>query len=143
MTKLFNEYWRTKKETADFEAKFNDEQEALERKADEVRDMQKQLQEQADTLSETEKRDLEERIENAVRELRDYRDRASDRLRREKQRIDQDIIEDLRKAVGGYGTREGYSMIFRESMLLHAAQTYDLTDEILGQVNSEKAGASG
>lgn len=137
MTKLFNEYHRTKTETVKFEAKFNEEQETLKRKADEVAELQKQLQEQGSSLSEADRRDLEDRIEEASRNVRNYRDLASARLRREKQRIDKEILESLQEAVGNYGTREGYSMIFRESMLLHGAQTFDLTDEILRQVNSQ------
>ena len=143
MTRLFNEYHETKTATANFEKDWNDAQEAINRKADEVRELKEQLQETSDTLSEQQRRNLEERIAEAERDVKDYYDLSLKKLRREEQEIKRKLLEKLQKAVNDIGVSEGYSMIFRESVLLHGAQTFDLTDEILRKVNSEKTGASG
>ena len=143
MTKLFNEYQETKTKTALFEKDWNDAQEEINRRAERVRELNERLEGQESTLSENDRRGLEEQIAEAERDVKDYYDLSLKRLRRREQEIKKELLEKLQKAVDDYGTREGYSIIFRKSTLLHAAQTFDLTDEILRQVNTEETGASG
>jgi outer membrane protein len=144
VTKLFNEYQETKIRTAEFEKEWNDAQEEINQKAEPLRELQQRLQEQASTLSEDDRRELENQIAEAERDARDLRDLLARRLRRREDEIKKELLEKLEKEVDDYGTREGYSMIFRQSMLLHAAPTYDVTDEILRRVNTTSdTGTSG
>jgi len=121
MTRLFNEYHRTQIEADLFDAKWGKAQDELDKKADHIRELQKQRDETADSLSEAEK--AEEQKTKA--------------LRAEKQDLDKKLLGELRDAIKDYSTRQGYSMVFNESMLLHGAEPYDLTDEILRQVNKD------
>gem|GEM_PF-2847269 len=144
MTKLFNEYQETKIRTAVFEKEWNDAQEEINQKARRLEELKNRLQEQSVTLSENEKRQLESQIDEAERDVKDYYELSLKRLRRREDEIKKELLDKLQKEIDGYGTREGYSMIFRESILLHAAPTYDLTDEILRRVNTQsETGTSG
>jgi outer membrane protein len=145
MSKLFNEYQETKIRTAVFEKEWNDAQEEINQKARQLEELKNRLQEQRDTLGETEKRQLESQIDEAERDVKDYYELSLKRLRRREDEIKKELLDKLQKEIDDYGTREGYSMIFRESTLLHAAPTYDLTDEILQLVNNTQSetGTSG
>ena len=136
MKKLFNEYHRTITVRAEFEAKFNKEQEELDRKRAPLDKLQQELEEKGDTLSAEQRRELEERYREELRALMDYRERKNRDLRREEERAERELLEELHKAVNDYGTSEGYSIIVRKSSLLHGAQSFDLTDDILTDVNS-------
>lgn len=137
MTRLFNEYHRTQVLGAEFDAKWVNAQDELDKKADHIRELQKQREEKADALSETEKAELEAEFRKAVNEAATYREQKTKALRAEKQDLDKKLLGELRQTIKDYSTRQGYSMVFNESMLLHGAQTYDLTDEILRQVNKD------
>jgi outer membrane protein len=144
MTKLFNEYQETKIRTAVFEKEWNDAQEEINQKARRLEELKNRLQEQGNTLGESEKQQLESQIDEAERDVKDYYELSLKRLRRREDEIKKELLDKLQKEIDDYGTREGYSMIFRESTLLHAAPTYDLTDEILRRVNTEsETGTSG
>jgi len=144
MTKLFNEYQETKIRTAVFEKEWNDAQEEINQKARRLEELKNRLQEQRNTLSETERQQLERQIDEAERDVKDYYELSLKRLRRREDEIKKELLDKLQKEIDDYGTREGYSMIFRESILLHAAPTYDLTDEILRRVNTQsETGTSG
>ena len=137
MTRLFNEYHRTQVLAAEFDAKWVKAQEELDRKADHIRELQKQRDETADALSEAEKAELEAEFRKAVSEAGVFREQKTKALRAEKQDLDKKLLGELRDAIKGYSTRQGYSMVFNESLLLHGAEPYDLTDEILRQVNKD------
>lgn len=137
MTRLFNEYYRTKTVTDEFDAKWNKAQEELDKRGDHIKGLQDQLQEKGDALSETERSELEAEIREEVRAATAYGEKRTRELRREKQELERNLLEELQKQIGDYGTRKGYSMVFNENLLLHGAQTFDLTDEILKQVNSQ------
>ena len=137
MTRLFNEYYRTKTVTDEFDARWNKAQEELDKRGDHIKGLQDQLEEKGDALSETERAELKAEISEEVRAATVYGEKRTRELRREKQQLERDLLEELQKQIEDYGTRKGYSMVFNENLLLHGAQTFDLTDEILKQVNSQ------
>jgi Skp family chaperone for outer membrane proteins len=137
MTRLFNEYYRTKTVTDEFDAKWNKAQEELDKRGDQIKELQDRLQDRSDALSDTQKAELEAEIKEAVRAATAYGEKRTRELRREKQQLERDLLEELQEQIKDYGTRKGYSMVFNENLLLHGAQTFDLTDEILRQVNSQ------
>jgi len=137
MTRLFNEYYRTKTVTDEFDAKWNKAQEELDRRGDHIKGLQDQLNEKGDALSDAEKAELEAEIKEEVRAATSYGEKRTRELRREKQQLERTLLDELGTEIKDYGTRKGYSMVFNENLLLHGAQTFDLTDEILRQVNSQ------
>ena len=136
MTRLFSEYYETKTVSAEFEAMFNDEEEKLEIKARRANELKKKLQEEASSLSEEQVNQLKEEYNEELQKLKLLSDLTEERLRREKKKAEKELIEKLQKKISEYATRRGYSMILSKSLLLHGAQSFDLTDEIIQSVNA-------
>jgi len=136
MTRLFNEYDQTKLMQNQFEAELHKEEEALNKKKQPLEQLEKEIEEKTDTVPENELRDLRDRYNEELRSLVEYRDRRLRVLRNRQQEQEKKLLDELQQAVKDYGTRQGYSMILRKSMLLFGAQSYDLTDAIIEAVNN-------
>jgi Skp family chaperone for outer membrane proteins len=137
MKRLFNEYYRTKTVKAEFEATYNKEQAELEKKALTAKELQKKLQETGPSLTEEQKRRLEEQYKEELVKVKEYRDSIVGRLKREEDKAESQLLEELQKAVDTYATKQGYSMILLKSGLLYGAQSLDVTDDVLKTINSQ------
>jgi outer membrane protein len=138
MPKLLNEYYQTQIKQREFEARLKKEEEDLEIKKKPAEEIDKLLKEGADTLPEQELRELRDRLNEELRILMDYRDRRNRALRRDQEDMEKELYKELQQAVQEYGTREGYSVIVRKSMLLYGSQTCDLTQDIIDTVNRQQ-----
>jgi Skp family chaperone for outer membrane proteins len=138
MNKLLNDYWRTQIVQREFEATLKKEEEELNVKKKPLEEIEKRLEEEADTLPVDEERNLREMYNEEARALKDYAERRNRALRREQAEKERELLRELQDQVQKYGTSQGYSMILHKSTILYGGQSYDLTEEILENINKNQ-----
>jgi len=131
LSRLFSEYSKTKdydKVLADKENAFNADRE---KKVNEV----KQLQDKMNLLSDKEKEAKKSDMEAKVKSLQDYDRQKTTDLRKEQDEKMKEILKDIEDAVKAYATKEGYTMVFNNRVLVYENKSLDITDQIIGILN--------
>ena len=55
----------------------------------------------------------------------------------ERKRIFGEVLKDIESVVGDYGERNGYEYIFHDSALLYKNEKYDVTADVLAELNNQ------
>ena len=133
IAKVFDEYQKTKD---------NDKvlQEAGKKKEAEREDLVnniRQMKDELALLSDDAKAKKEEMLEGKVRQLQDFDRTAKRELGEKRNKVVKEIFKDIDTAVQRYGERKGLDLIFNERALLFHNAKYDVTQEVLGELNKE------
>lgn len=133
--KAFNEYYKTKE---------NDEilKKEGQAKADERRQMVediKKMKADSELLSETARTEKEAEIDAKIKNLQAFDQATKAELRDKRDSFLKVIFDDLKVAIEKKGQEAGYTVIFNDKALLFKAESLDITDEIIAEVNKGQA----
>ncbi len=131
VAKVFDDYQKTKdndKTLQDAGKKKEEERNAL------MSDV-KALKDELALLAEDAKAKKQETLETKVRELQDFDRDAKRELGEKRNKVVREIFKDIDDTVQRYGERKGLDMIFNERALLFHSQKFDVTQEILTELN--------
>ncbi|MCM8775945.1 MAG: OmpH family outer membrane protein [Candidatus Omnitrophica bacterium] len=78
-------------------------------------------------------------MEQKVRELQDFDLETKKQLGSERNDVVREIFKDVDDIVKRYGERKGYDFIFNERVLLYRNSRFDITQDILTELNKEYA----
>lgn len=137
MAELFDNYERTKSSDADLERRGKQKEVEFETRLNELKKLRQGLELLNDQTREAKARDIEERSD----ELQRFRASAARELRRERDRIAKQILQEIQQAVQDYAKANGFSLVLDDRSVLYGQPVYDATQEILVLLNSRYASA--
>ncbi len=131
LSRVFDQYRKTMDYDKELEKKGDKKQNDREKKISQI----KRFKEELELLSEKGKEKKQKRINKKVKELQDFDLATRTDLRRERDEIVREILEEINKAIEEYGKSEGYFLILNDRVILYADGQSDLTDEIVKILN--------
>jgi len=136
--KVFEGYQRTKASDATLERQGKQKEGELEARMAELKKLRQGLELLNDAAKEAKTREVEEKAE----ELQRFRTNTARALRRERDRITKEILQEIQQAVEQYAKTNEFAMVLDERSLLYGVPAHDLTNEILKILNSRLAAAA-
>ncbi len=137
LPKVFDGYERTKASDADLEKKGSQKEAELQSRLNELKKMREGLELLNDKAKDARAREIEQKTD----ELQRFRTNTARDLRRERDQIAGEILQDIQQVVETYAKANGYTLVLNEKALLYSQPTFDVTDEILKGLNNRKTAA--
>ena len=133
MSKLFDDYERTK----EFDQKFQTEGRLKQEERDAiVRELQSLRDEQA-LAAEEARAEKEEQINAKLKELDEFELEVRRSLGKERDGAIREVFQDIENVMQRYGERKGFDLVINERALLYASTKLDVTDEVLVELNND------
>jgi len=131
LSKVFDEYGKTKEYDKILEGKHGDYEKERNAKIEKLRAAQEKLA----ILKDEEKAKQEQEIEKQKTELLDYdRQKKTDLTKQRDEKI-REILLEIEKVVKDYAEREKFSLILNDRVLIYGKPAWDVTNDILKTLN--------
>ncbi|MFH0762521.1 MAG: OmpH family outer membrane protein [Candidatus Omnitrophota bacterium] len=134
LSRAFSEYKKTKdydKSLGEKEKKYTDERD---KKVNEI----KQFEEKMNLLSDKKKEAQKQELEKKIKDFQEYDRLQQTDLRKEQDEKMKDILQDIEDAVKAYSSKEGYTMVFNDRVLVFQDKRLEITDEVIKILNGKK-----
>ena len=129
--KIFDEYEKTKKYDQQFQTEGKSKQEERDAIVHEVR----RLREETSLLSEEAKQGKQDSIETKLKELDTFDGDTRKTLGEKRNQAVREVFQDIETVIAQYGERKGYDVIFNDRALLYKNKQYDVTADVLRELN--------
>ena len=129
--KIFDEYEKTKKYDQQFQTEGKSKQEERDAIVHEVR----RLREEISLLSEEAKQEKQNSIEAKLKELDSFDGDTRKTLGEKRNQAVREVFQDIETVIAQYGERKGYDIIFNDRALLYKNKQYDVTADVLRELN--------
>lgn len=113
----------------------------LDKNETEVGRLKEELEKQRTLLSPEALREKEKTYQRKVRDYKDMYGDFTEVMRREEEKVTADIIKDLAEIIKQVGKDKGYTLIVEKSVILWAADSVDLTEEVTKLYDAQRAKA--
>lgn len=133
LSRLFDEYYKTKEFDKVLEAKHKDFEAKSKTKVEGIKEKQSKLA----LMKEAEKAKLQEEIETLKAELLEFDRQQKTTLTKERNEKIREILLEIEKIVSDYAEKEKFDLILNDRVLIYGNQTIDLTEQILEKLNSK------
>jgi len=133
LSKVFDGYERTKASDDGLQKRGKQKEAELEAKMAELRKLRQSLELLAEEAREAKIREIEEKAEDLQR----FRASTARTLRRDRDKMARQLLGDIRKGVAEYAKANGFSLIVDDRSVLYGTSVHDVTDEVLGLLNSQ------
>ena len=131
LSRVFNEYKRTKEYDAVLEKESTAFQEERNKMIEKVRDAQSKLA----LLKEDEKQKMQEDIDKQKQALLDYsRAKGTDLTKKRDEKV-REILLEIEKIVSDYSKKEGFTLVFNDRVLIYGDQQLNITDTVIKLLN--------
>ena len=131
VAKVFDGYQKTKDNDAKLQAAGKKKEEERDAIVHEIR----RLKDEQALLAEDARDKKQEAIDAKVRELQEFDAAARRELGQERNQTVREIFKDIDDIVQRYGERKGYDFIFNDRVLLYRSARFDVSKEILDEIN--------
>ncbi|MEI8012549.1 MAG: OmpH family outer membrane protein [Candidatus Omnitrophota bacterium] len=131
LSRIFDEYEKTKSYDKVLEADNAKYQEARNKKIEAIRD----IQGKAAALKENEKAKLEKDGEKLINELKAFDQQNRTDLAKARDERVREILMEIEKVVSDYAKKEGYSFVFNDRVMIYGAESMNITEPILTGLN--------
>lgn len=131
MRKVFYEYKKTKDFNVKLEGQEAEYKEEVDGKTEEIR----KLRDEIDMLSEEAREKKQPELRQKIKELDDFRRDKLEQFLREKDEMFKEIRKDILEVCSRYAGKNGYGMLFDEAIFVYAGENYDITDDIIKELN--------
>ena len=136
LSRTFDGYQKTKDAEKTLEAEGNNKKQERDKKVEEI----KRLKGELDLLNDKAKAEKQAVIDQKVQELQAFDREVQGSLRRERDRVIQEILKEIDGVIGAYGRDNGYTLLLNDRALLYRGKELDVTDQILGILNQNTQG---
>ena len=126
LTRLFDEYSKTKEYDKALEGKQKSYESERDRKVNEV----KQIQDKMNLLNEKEKETKKADLEEKIKALQEFDRVKTTDLRKERDEKMKEILKDIERAVAEYAKSNSYTLIFNDRVLVYQDKGLDVTDGV-------------
>lgn len=131
LSKTFSEYKKTK----DYDKGLGDKEQLYTTERDKRVNEVKQLQDKLNLLSDKEKDAKKADVEAKIKDLQEFDRQKQTDLRKEQDEKMKEILKDIEDAVKQYSSKEGYTFVFNDRVLVYQDKTLDITDKIIEILN--------
>jgi outer membrane protein len=131
LSRLFDEYHKTKEYDKVLETKHKKYEEESKTKIEKIREQQGKLA----LLQEDKKSSLEGEVEAMKAELMEFDRQKKTDLTKERNEKIREILLEIEKIVSNFAEQNNYSVILNDRVLIYGHPSYDLTEEILKSLN--------
>ena len=128
---VFDGYEKTK----DFDVKLEDTQKTEQERIDSKVDQIKELQDKLPLLSEEEKEGKKGEIDSLTRDLQEFQRSAEIDLRRQRDEKLREILKDIQDTIQEVAKDKKYTFVLNERVLLYGEDNLDISDDILKKLN--------
>ena len=133
LSRLFDEYNKTKDLDKELEKKSDAKQAEREKIVKEIKAFKDELE-----LANEKARDKkQEQIDKKIKELQDFDETTRDELTKERDVMVRDILAEIDKIIQEYGENKKYTYIFNDRILLYGKKEFNITDDILNILNEK------
>lgn len=123
-------------------SEFKDEEEAIQKKQNELLELQEKAKSQGENMSDAERKKLQEQFLKLRGEfsklLQDYKEKASARQQEEFSRFDNVVKREIQQ----FAQQEGYDLILTDGVAF-ANSSIDVTDKVIARIKAAAASESG
>lgn len=134
LSRLFDEYYKTKEYDAVLESKNVDFEKVRNEKIEKIRESQGKV----GLLTDDKKVKLEEEIETLKAELLEFDRQQKQDLAKDRNEKIREILLEIEKVVSTFAADEGYSVVFNDRVLLYGSESYNITDQVLKKLNASQ-----
>jgi outer membrane protein len=133
LRRAFFEYEKAK----ELDNELNEFAEATQVKRDAMVQNITKLRDEAELLSEGARQKKQTEMEESIQELQQFDRESRQILMERKDDLFREVIEDIQKVVLDKGTAGGYDYILDSRNIMYAAEKYDLTQEVVSELNKK------
>ena len=127
-----------KKAKVDLDSIEKSKKAAIDEKVKSINKIEDELGKQSSVLSPEARKVREEELERLQRDFQRLVADARAELQKKEQELTDAILKDMSEIVDVYGKEEGYTIIIRSEVILHAKKELDITDVIIKKFNEVK-----
>ena len=131
LSRVFDEYSKTKEYDAVLEKKNSEYQDARNKKLDKIREEQGKLA----LLKENEKAKLQESMDKDKADLLEFDRQQQTDLKKQRDEKIREILLEIEKIVRDFAEKEKYSYILNDRVLIYGDKSKDLTEKVLKLLN--------
>lgn len=131
LSRLFDEYYKTKDYDKQLEAKHGELETIGKEKVEEIRESESRLA----LMKEAQRDELETKIEGMKMDAQEFVRQEQTNLTKERNEKIREILLEIEKVVSDYATKEGYEVILNDRVLIFGDPAKDLTEQILTILN--------
>lgn len=130
--KVFDEYEKTKKYDQEFQTEGKQKQEERDAIVHQIR----RLRDEQALLAEDARQEKQNAIDGKMKELENFDGEVRKTLGEKRNKAVKEVFQDIENVVTQYGERKGYDIIFNDRALLYRNKRFDVTADILGELNN-------
>jgi len=131
LSRLFNEYHKTKEYDKFLEGKHADLTDIIKSKIEEIKEAEGKLA----ILNEDKKGELENNIQEMKGSLAKFDEQEKINLTKERNEKIREILLEIEKIVSDYAEKNDYPVILNDRVLIYGNPSFDLTEKILKVLN--------
>ena len=135
VAKIFDGYQKTK----DQDRILQDTGKKKEGERDKLVNAIRQMKDELALLTDDAKVKKQDAMDGKVKELQDFDLEAKRQLGEQRNQVVREIFKNIDDVVQRYGERKGYDMVFNERALLYHNARYDVTPDVLKELNDDYA----
>lgn len=132
VAKVFDSYEKTKKNDQTLSEEGKKKQTERDAMVQDIR----RLKDELALLADKNKEEKQNQIDLKIKSLQDFDMQARDELGTKRDEAVREILKDIDGVMSDYGVQKGYDLIFNERALLYRSDKYDVTNDILGELNN-------
>ena len=129
--KIFDSYEKTKKYDQDFQTEGKMKQEERDAIVHEIR----RLRDEQALLAEDARAEKQNAIDGKMKELENFDGDVRKTLGEKRNQAVREVFQDIENVMTQYGERKGFDFIFNDRALLYKDKRFDVTGEILQELN--------
>lgn len=133
--KIFDGYEKGKKTEEIFKKEVSDEQKNIDKMQEEIKKMQEDYEKKKDMMKEEEREKKENEIKAKIQEFSKKWTEVNQKLDEKRKTLEEQIFDEIKKAISDYGKKNGYSIIIDSRLILYGEDVFDLTNEIIKLLN--------
>lgn len=96
----------------------------------------RRLKDELALLADKNKEEKQVAIDEKIKALQDFDQKAREELSKKRDEAVREILKDIDTVMSDYGKQKGYDLIFNERALLYRDDKYDVTTDILNELNN-------
>ena len=129
--KVFDEYEKTKKYDQDFQTQGRGKQEERDAIVHEIR----RLRDEQSLVSDNAKQEKQKAIDEKMKSLENFDNEIRKTLGEKRNQAVKEVFQDIENVMTQYVERKGYDLILNDRALLYKNKQYDVTADILKELN--------
>ena len=133
LSKIFSEYKKTK----DYDKVLGDKEQVYTTERDKKVNELKQLQDKMNLMNDKEKEAKKPELETKVKLLQEFDRQKQTDLRKEQDEKMKEILKDIETAVAQFASKEGYSYVLNDRVLVYQDKKLEVTDQVISILNKQ------